>query len=741
MASHSEVVDRLGQEINNLQAKMEKEADRRLQLNFKQRIEKIKNFLQNKLPEDQKASAESIRKDAIEDAGTYQELKDIEVAHNMSEGDAVQEKYGGSLAQSGYGNQGLYQNGWGQALTGAVNAVGGAVGNTLSNTTSNISDTISAVGNTATDVWDAGTSGAGSGNGLGANIVAGGQAIANTDLNPFIEGDQTMQNGIDNVGLGNNWSSNPYNPNNTNGGGGAGPDTDPDTETPPDAVPQQNSMWSGGVNNQQQTGGGYKLMHDAYYGHGGHLQQHGYEQALLALGQAGGAGAGFMKSKEDGGVWGNERTTKEIDAAQTAVGMVPGWGKVASALTGLTKIGTKLTGGSEFWNPAGAQMEFLKRDEPGGKRDWKGLAASLVGGPLGSFMYNTRKDGAHTQGGLVGMFSNDERAEARWQKRQDRGTGKERRQARRDRRGEYGMDMGSYAFGGQLPQHEFDVDLGGIETGLDGYGHSDLEGNSWNPDGTQDQWGNIMNGLRSVDWGQLGNRASRGAQDGLNEAGEAAPLYSNMDLLNSPGAYIENVQYNPMTKQFMDDLNEADIMSDDVTRLAYNPDQMDVDPYLNDIDNAYNDYLGNQNYFDDPGMAMDAQRDAYGTKLQGKADTRRQIFQENLQLGGRDAQMLALSNASNLKRGNRQEAYRVGEGILGRDDAAFTHNLLTDAARNNIRNQLAMDTSEFTKGNYNDDLLENALDKSGQFYNFDGSNGGLQWNGQGGYGLNWDDIT
>jgi len=872
MASHAEVVDRLGQEINKLEAKLEKEADRRLQLNFKQRIAKIKDFLQNKLPIDQKASAEALKKDAIENATSGKDLKDIEVAHNMGPGEAAQEKYGGELIpprsnpeetddeytetddeysfeEEEYANEqggyGLLQNGWGsnsfqdignalnQAATWGgeqINAGGAAIGNALGGT----------VGNAVS----AATSSFGDGEGLVNNLQQSGQNLQNVDysgLNPFL--------------------------NNGQGGGqgdGNTPPVDPTQEDGTNPV-NVNSQWSSGVNNNSKNaGGGYKLMHDAYYGHGGRLPQHGY-QALGGLAKIAGVGSNFMKSKDDGGVWGNSYTTPYLEAARTGVGMaIP----VAGAISSAAKLGSKVTGGGEFWNPAGAQAKFLQRDPETGKRDWGGIAASLIAGPMGSFIHNTRKNGGHTRGGLAGLFINDERAEARWEKRQAKKEGKEddeqggyglpqhgmfspkphmnnyksaamqesqrrsqngvfdfmqkpgaklaltaalsatgvgapvaavmnaglkgldyytdrgplrkdRRADRRERRAAFkrgditraemradrkadrkGRKEGNwdevnsweqpnqfmYGHGGNLSQHQYDGAPDGTTSQYDQYGNEyfvapgEVLDQESSPASNID-WDNYINQFANV--GDQVGGMSQGYTDMIDETG---PMYHNQELLNSPREYIWNTQYNPMNNQYMQDLNESDIMVDDMTSLAYNPDQMDVNPYLRDIDNAHEDYLKNQVTYDDAAMASQSALDAYGTKLDTKAQTRDDVFQKNLILGGRDAQMNALAMANAQKSNIRDSALKIGANILNRDDMAYTHNLLTGEAGNKVAAQLSMDNSEYAQNKRYQEYLENSLSNSGQFYDFDPNQGGLTWKEyqeQAGYGnknWNWDDF-
>ena len=78
MASHAEIASRLGKEIKNLQNKMDKEPDRRLKSSYQRRIEQIKNFLSEKLPQDQERASKVELNKRVEKADNFSDLMDID---------------------------------------------------------------------------------------------------------------------------------------------------------------------------------------------------------------------------------------------------------------------------------------------------------------------------------------------------------------------------------------------------------------------------------------------------------------------------------------------------------------------------------------------------------------------------------------------------------------------------------------------------------------------------------------
>jgi len=244
-----------------------------LKSSYQRRIEQIKNFLSEKLPQDQERASKIELNKRVEKADNFSDLMDIDTEFNKDEGTAMQMKYGsqykfgGSLPQHGLlGNIG---QGAGQVLNNVGSAVGNAVGNaatTAGNAVSNVGGAIgdNAVGNVVSGVGSgitnagvatgdiiSGTTGQfGDGEGFGTNMLQAGQSAFNTgqeylqnaDFNPLAEGQQ-----------------NPFAQDDTSGGSA-----------------NVNHLWGQG-NLNAQPGGGMKMVHDAFYRYGGKLPQHAYD--------------------------------------------------------------------------------------------------------------------------------------------------------------------------------------------------------------------------------------------------------------------------------------------------------------------------------------------------------------------------------------------------------------------------------------------------------------------------------
>ena len=198
-------------------------------------------------------------------------------------------------------------------------------------------------------------------------------------------------------------------------------------------------------------------------------------------------GLGNNATAQNPGFFGGDNAYNSWQSMRGAASNINPW---FGAFHQLGQMGEK-AGLGEFFDPFGAQLQMLQKNPETGKRDWKGIGASLLGGPLGSFIHNkmnnnpapnsTAGGGGGGGGGLGGLFGGGGGGGG--------GFG-----------GLFGMEHGGdvlpysqYANGGNLPQHKFGE---GIRKAFglmaDPFGFV-RKGGVVDPENQYDFWGNPNN--------------------------------------------------------------------------------------------------------------------------------------------------------------------------------------------------------------------------------------------------------
>jgi hypothetical protein len=253
MAKHSDIAEKLGNEIKRLEEKASEETDRRLRVNYQKRINDILAFLNGPLVEDQKQSAEAMKQKKLAEAKSAQDLEDIEGEFNMGEGEAFIQKLGGIMPQYKCGGK-LTRHG---VLGNIANSVGQVISDPIGTTQSMVQNAASNPASTAVG----GAIGGGAGTAIGAGIgtLLGGPigTIAGSLAGGHIGTNLGLQQG------GQGWDAlNPFA--STSGGAPTPADQGPgQQQLPPPPPPGM----GGGMP-------GYKMVHDAYYKNGGRLSRH-----------------------------------------------------------------------------------------------------------------------------------------------------------------------------------------------------------------------------------------------------------------------------------------------------------------------------------------------------------------------------------------------------------------------------------------------------------------------------------
>ena len=685
-ATHTIAAQKIGIKIDSLTKQMKEEPDGRLRAGLQKMIGELKHILKIELPKDQQKQAEIKKADDIKKAKTSTDLLNIAGDHNDSIENIMVTKMGGNIpvTKAAYGTNiprhGLFGN----------------IGNTASNATQNPTGTIT---------------GGGVGTGLGS--VVGG-TLGTLVGGPIGTTLGASIGGTIGTGVGASYGAN-----------GQFPWQNNDNTMAPEGSPQQNlpppPPFAPPMNG---PGAGYKPVHDAYYANGGEIPRYNYGSALAGMGQA--AGYGNMA----GGLFGlpeNEFNTNELYEKGKGIGsMFTGpWGAIG-------QFGGNTLGLPELFDPLGSKLGFLQKDPETGERDWAGFAASLLGGPVGGFMYN-QQNNPEKRGGVAGLLSGN--------------------------RKEYGGNLSRHQYGHNLPEKEV---VDGLPPEIiNPTGTPQVTGPGFNPTfpafnpnysnfimptntvvepPNDNGWAGASDWANEFPWLQAGGVAN----DYVTDKQIQAPLRENARQLQDPRGYIWNPFYNSEETNMINMENDMRSNYDEMYDLAREEEYYSPSRALDE--NRFNTDRANKASEDLVGVEGLLYKDRNNNAGMDRAtDIVGDYTELNRQANSPGAQLAKIQSTAPYLDALYGKTAGRGAARTMADMQAFDWNSKVDANTQNIRNELAQGTATYAQGNRNNQYMGDALSMGGAYWGFQ-PGVGMTWKqggqGQGAdpYGMTYEDF-
>ena len=150
---------------------------------------------------------------------------------------------------------------------------------------------------------------------------------------------------------------------------------------------------------------------------------------MAGLGNAASSMLGLPKNQM------NSRAGDWWDNAKGYAGYIPGPQQpFVQGFGAIGNFGENTIGLPEFFDPAGELISSFQRDPKTGKRDWGRIGANVLGGSIGSFLWNQMNQ-PEKRGGVAGML-----------------LGGNRNNQNANNYFKYGTNMNQYGYGSTLPQ-------------------------------------------------------------------------------------------------------------------------------------------------------------------------------------------------------------------------------------------------------------------------------------------------